>query len=99
MVVDVVVVDVVVDGRRCRRELYDCLPVISFVAVAAIRGRLYLVKYTEGMDPVSNRAFCLELVIVVIIHVFGLVVVVVINGPSSINQQRMLVKSLAQFPQ
>ena len=81
-----------------RIDLYDCLPVISFVAVAARRGRLYWCEYTEGMDPGSNRAFCLELVIVVIIHVFGFVVVVVINGSSSINQH-LLVKSLAQFPQ
>ena len=72
----------------------------SVVAVAAIEGRLYLAKYTEGVDPGSTSAR-LELVIVVIIHGFGfgLVVVVVINGPSSINQQRMLVKSVAEFPQ
>ena len=71
----------------------------SFVAVAAIEGRLYLAKYTEGVAP-GSTSVRLELVIVVIIHVFGFVVVViVINGPSSINQQRMLVKSLAEFPQ
>ena len=90
------------DGRRWsamnRIESYDCLPVISFVAVAARRGRLYWCEYTEGMDPESNRSFRLELVIVVIIHGF-VVVVVGINGCASINQQRMLVKSLAEFPQ
>ena len=64
----------------------------SFVAVAAIEGRLYLVKYTEGVDP-GSTSVRLELVIVVIIHGFGFgfgCVVVVINGPSSINQQRCL---------
>ena len=80
-------------------EVYGCLPGISVVAVAMSERRLYWLKYTEGVDP-GSTSVRLELVIVVIIHVFGFVVVViVINGPSSINQQRMLVKSLAQFPQ
>ena len=76
--------EMVVDGHR---ELYDCLPGISIVAVAAIEGRLYLAKYTEGVDP-GSTSVRLELVIVVIIHGFGFVVVV-INGFSSINQQRV----------
>ena len=71
----------------------------SFVAVAAIEGRLYLAKYTEGVAP-GSTSVRLELVIVVIIHGFGFGFVCVgINGSSSINQQRMLVKSVAEFPQ
>ena len=89
---------VVVDGRI---ELYGGLPGISFVAVAMSERRLYLLKYTEGVDP-GSTSVRLELVIVVIIHGFGfgfVCVVVVINGCASINQQRMRVKSLAEFPQ
>ena len=49
--------------------------------------RLYLAKYTEGVDP-GSTSVRLELVIVVIIHGFGFGFVCVgINGLSSINQQ------------